>query len=393
MCADAVVVLTKDRTETLARVLGAVRSHHPSMPVIVMDGSAKSAAARNAALVGDLAGGSAIYHVTGDTVESVRSGTGEDGRICLDSLTGATGVRDISGQRNLALVASDALGFSTTFCMDDDMQTCLPGAGCCLPGTVAARYARRRDLVVGGRIAGIVDDSYVGRLCRLCEAGRSAVLDDGWRAAPRGPEPGGPLWIDPGPARPRGRRVLHSSGGMMAIKIPRGRLLPFPPGYNEDWNWCLLQSAVRGTEMVLDGCPSYHLPPAPRSAGADGIVWESLGDAMFYSLRCAVKKKHRLTMGQLRGFVLAHISSGPIRGEITRTKNMLDRFIAEDGAAKLVRHRDRLADAADALAGHDMREFAGAWFDAQKARTRSLSYILQNRRIKENIRCALKNVA
>ena len=146
---------------------------------------------------------------------------------------------------------------------------------------------------------------------------------------------------------------------MMAVKVPPGRLLAFPPGYNEDWNWCLLQSIVRGTEVLLDGRPSRHLPPELRDTGTDGIVWESMGDAMFYSLRRAKKKKRRLALADLRDFVVGDISSGSIRGEITRTKNLLDGFIAGGGeGAKLIRHRARLSRAAEALAERDMRRFA-----------------------------------
>lgn len=391
MGSDMAVVLTKNRPRMLARIVGAVARHHPGMPVIVLDCSAKSAAARNAALVKSAAGGNPAYHVTDAAVGAMRSGLGGEGRRHFDSLVGAAGPRDISGRRNLALVASAALGFSTILCMDDDMEACLPGARCCLAGTVRTRYAGRSNLVVGGRMAGIVDDSYVGRLCRLCEAGRPAVLDS-LRAAP--PETGagrGPLWSDPRTVRVRARRVSHSSGGMMAVKVPPDRLLAFPPGYNEDWNWCLLQSIVRGTEVLLDGRPSRHLPPELRDTGTDGIVWESMGDAMFYSLRRAKRKKRRLALADLRDFVVGDISSGSIRGEITRTKNLLDGFIAGGGeGAQLIRHRARLSRAAEALAERDMRRFAEEWFEAQRARTLSLSYILRNGRIKENIRQALE---
>ena len=386
-------VLTKDRPDVLARSLSMLAGHHPGIAVMVIDDSAaRSAVAENGRMLARAASFGAAYHITGAAAAALcREVDGATGsRGALGPLLARDGPRDISGMRNLALVASSALRPSTVFCIDDDVVACVPRRGLpCFIDTVSDRHRGRRNAIVGARMGGIADDSYAGRLCRLCEDGGgggaaagAALLDHerhivppsaGWRSD------GNPLWTEPAVRRPRARRARHVSGGMMAIMVEPRRAVPFPPGYNEDWNWCLLQSMLEGTEVLVDGHPAYHSPPALRRPGAAGIAWETMGDIMLYSLRRAAAAGARRTLPSLRRRVLRDIAGGYAVGEITYTIGLLGRLAAgREGAAatRASEHRAELSAAASLLRGKDLRAFAAGWFGAQERRAASLALAL-----------------
>ena len=393
---SVVVILTKNRTEMLGRAVGMITGHHPDVPIIVIDNSGKRAAGANRRLLGDAGAGGNIYHVTLPGVRALRDMIQRaSGFPHLEALY-SDALRDISGSRNLSLLLSAAMRPETVFCVDDDVVTCWQGRGPCFLDTVES-YAGRTNLVIGGRMAGIIDDSYVGRLCRLCEAGVPASLYQG-RTASSATEwrlDGHPLWRDARTARARRRKAPYASGGLSAIKVDRCSLLPFPPGYNEDWNWCLLQSAMRGTDILIDGHPSYHSPPVLRSPGASRVVWESLGDVMFYALQRASRTGRRFTIGQLRDFVTDGDSIRCVKGQMTYTINLLDSVItgSRDGADAAAAHKRRLASAARMLAVQDMDAFTRSWFDAQEARIGSFAYMLGSSEAKHVIRAFLDGCA
>lgn len=389
MAGSAVVaVLTKDRPDVLARSLSVLADHHPGIAVVVIDDSAaQSAVEKNRRAIFRAASLGAAHHITGAAVSAlcreVDDATGRRG--ALGPLLSRPTPRDISGLRNLALVASSALRPSTIFCIDDDVVACVPRRGLpCFLDAVSSRHRNRRNAVIGARMGGIADDSYAGRLCRLCESGAGAgaallgheggILPPsaGWRSDRN------PLWTEPAVRRPRARRVQHVSGGMMAARIGPRHAVPFPPGYNEDWNWCLLQSMLEGTEVLVDGHPAYHSPPGLHRPDAAGIAWETLGDIMLYSLRRAAAAGARRTLPSLRRRVQRDISGGYAVGEITYTIGLLDELSAGRGraAARASEHRAELSAAASLLRGMDLRAYAAGWFGMLERRAASLALAL-----------------
>ena len=388
MAGVVAAVLTKDRPDILARSVSMLADHHPGIAAMVIDDSAaRSAVEENGRALARAASLGAAYHVTAAAAAALcREIDGATGRRgAIGPLLARTAPRDISGMRNLAVVASSALRPKTLFCIDDDVVACAPRRGLpCFLDAVLDRHQSRRNAVVGARMGGIADDSYAGRLCRLCEGGGGAALLDherhilppsaGWRSD------GNPLWTEPAARRPRARRVPHVSGGMMAVRVGPRRIVPFPPGYNEDWNWCLLQSMLEGTEVLEDGHPAYHSPPALRRPDAAGIVWESLGDIMLYALRRAAAAGARHTLPSLRRRVSREISGGYTVGEITYTIGLLGGLAAgaegPAAAARASEHRAELSAAASLLRGRDLRAFAAGWFDEQERRAASLALAL-----------------
>lgn len=383
----AAFILTKNRPEMLGRAVDAITGHHPDLPIVVIDNSGRTPVAANHRILKDAETDGRICHVRRSDVRALGTEIHSiSGRPHLDTLCGGA-PRDISGSRNLSLILSCALELDAAFCVDDDMVTCQVGHPCFFD-TVTSSYAKHSNVVIGGRMAGIIDDSYVGRLWSLCEMGSRAVLYDGHMSSrTEWKQVGHPLWRDSHTARARPKIASHASGGLMAIKVPRRSLLPFPPGYNEDWNWCLLQSAMRGTAMLTDGYPSYHSPPRMRDLDATDIVWESLGDAMFYALRRASQERRRFALSQLRDFVVDNDSIWIVKGQLTRTANLLDSMAENnDEADTALRAKQRVERAARIFVAQDFGAFARSWFGVQEARMASLGYILETLEAKHVIR-------
>ena len=385
MNASLAIILTRDRPGILSRLVSMLADHHPGMAAMVIDDSSTAVAARdNRRILGSAAPLGAAYHITYKDAallgRKIDDAAGRKG--VLGPLVARTEPRDISGMRNLAIIASSALRPEITFCIDDDVVPCASGSALpCFLNTVESGHRCRQNAIVGNRMCGIADDSYSGRLCLLCERGPRAVLGhEGniqstatlWRSSRN------PLWRESTVRRPRPRRVSHVSGGMMAIKIEPRRAVPFPAGYNEDWNWCLLQSMLKGTGVFTDGHPAYHSPPALGRPGTGGIVWESLGDIMHYSLRRAGMAGRRFTLQSLGGRVRKDVAGGYARGEITYTLGMLKRLAAGTGmaAARAAEHVAELSSAAALLDRMDLGAFAAEWFELQARRTALLSLIL-----------------
>ena len=387
-------ILTRDRPEILERSISMLGDHHPGITAVVIDDSPAASTVRNNKRALNRAGAlGAAYHITRKAAAGLgREIDGALGRRgALDAVMARAGQRDISGLRNLAVAASHALGPSTLFLIDDDVVPCVPRRKLpCFLDTVESRHCGRQNAIIGGCMGGMVDDSYSGRLCRLCEVGGEALLDHEKHvqsSAVRWRFDNNPLWLEPVVRRPRPRRVTHVSGGMMAIRVDPHHIVPFPPGYDEDWNWCLLQSMLSGTAVLVDGHPSYHSPPALRRLGAAGIVWETLGDIMFYTLRRASATGRRFTLQSLSKYVSQNIAGGYAVGEITYTIRLLGRLAAGGGgappplatatAARAAEHMDELSGAATLLRGEDLQAFAAEWFGMQAARAASLSPLLE----------------
>jgi hypothetical protein len=74
------------------------------------------------------------------------------------------------------------------------------------------------------------------------------------------------------------------SAGFMAFRLPPTRLFAFPPGYNEDWLWCLLHRASRGTRVLRTDQIVFHRPLRLRRPSREDLLFEATGDLIFDSI-------------------------------------------------------------------------------------------------------------
>jgi len=206
--------------------------------------------------------------------------------------------RDISGMRNLGLFFSITLGFKSTYFLDDDIIACsnhfFRNGQNCFFDTVSSKYLHEENFVVGASLGGIIDESHIGRMEYLVKQGKNSLLthetdwnhNDGKSKIKKNP-----LWVIDPIASENRIKTDHASAGCFTFRLNHNSLLPFPSGYNEDWNWCLLQSALCGTEFYIEQIPVIHAPPSMVQYERKLLLWESLGELIFDSLHEAISSK------------------------------------------------------------------------------------------------------
>lgn len=268
------IILTQDRTDVLERSVDTALMKLRQCDVLtVLDDSTARVAAENADLLTAVARKSPamVTHLMPtqlhETIAGVTGGSALEWQF-------RTAQRDIAPLRNLALLLSAAIRARTTILIDDDIC----GFDLELTHERLEQLATgSRGLIVGAEIGG---QSEMDTLTRLHESIRGLEsrqinctassydlrdIDCGWVSA-----------------------------GYMAFNLHPTQLFAFPPGYNEDWLWCLLHSisgkvrVVRGEQVV------QHAPPEPRRATPSDILFELDGDLVFDCL-CVHRDGERRT--------------------------------------------------------------------------------------------------
>ncbi len=186
-------------------------------------------------------------------------------QLCWQTKTAA---RDIAPLRNLGLLLSIALQASTTVLVDDDVHSFDMRETHAFVNLVASV---NEGTVVGAAISGTTEQD---TLTRLSDA--MGVLESTPNAS--WPE----LFRATAMDEPRlGLRCSWVSAGYLTFRVPSASLFAFPPGYNEDWLWCLLQNATGRTRVFRSRQTVLHEPPVLRRSTRQDIHFELAGDFVF----------------------------------------------------------------------------------------------------------------
>lgn len=265
------VILTRDRSEVLERCIDtALSTLRADDALTVLDDSCDTVSRGNAAVVADAARRSmaCLSHLRSQRVHDAVARAAGGPRALWQSKTAP---RDIAPLRNLSLLISAAVDAQTTLLVDDDI--------CGFDLEATHRMVDEFDrgpggVVVGAKIGGANELDTVTKLLdamRALEANNlnTALLAEELFRMPAGHDDhnaGGCRWV---------------SGGYMAFRLPPERLFAFPPGYNEDWLWCLLHDACRDTRLQRADQAVVHEPPLLRRSTRDDIFFELAGDLIF----------------------------------------------------------------------------------------------------------------
>ena len=296
-----IVVLTHNRPEILERCIDiATKNKRVASDEywIIIDDSDKSFIIQNSIILEKFCNkGIKIFHITKSIREQI------DKILYMHDkeyplVFSKPSIRDISGLRNLGLFFSIILGFKMTCFLDDDIIACdthhFGNAQRCFFDMISSKYQHEDNFVVGATLGGIIDESYIGRMEFLVKQGKSSLLthETGWNDhGSKSKIERNPLWVvDPVPSENR-IKTDHASAGCFTFRLNFNSILPVPSGYNEDWNWCLLQSALYGTKFYIEQVPVIHAPPSIVPYEQKLLLWESLGELIFDSLHEAISSK------------------------------------------------------------------------------------------------------
>ena len=255
------IILTQDRTEVLERSVDMALMKLRRCDVLtVLDDSTAKVAAENADLLTAVARRSPamVTHLIPaqlyETIAEVTGGSAQEWQS-------RTAPRDIAPLRNLALLLSTAVRARTTILIDDDI----------CDFDLELTHERFEQLATGsqGLIMGaeIGGQSEMDTLTRLHESIRrleSRQINCTASSYDMEDIDGG--WV---------------SAGYMAFNLHPTQLFAFPPGYNEDWLWCLLHSISGKVRVVRSEQVVQHAPPEPRRATPSDILFELAGDLVF----------------------------------------------------------------------------------------------------------------
>ena len=307
-----VIILTQNRTDVLERCVDtAVMKLKRCDVLTVLDDSTAGIAKENAILLTAVAHKSPaiITHLIParlyETISAVAGGSALEWQS-------RTARRDIAPLRNLTLLLSAAVRARTTILIDDDicgfdlelthehLEQLAPGA---------------QGLVVGAEISG---QSEMDTLTQLEDAIRRIGSQRINCKAPCDEF----LGLADSNHDTRDVNCGWVSAGYMAFNIHPTQLFAFPPGYNEDWLWCLMHGISGEARVVHSGQAVQHAPPKLGQPTHSDILFELAGDLMFDCLRVCRDGEKRTPLETLRA--LARHTPNPEVLPTTRIAEVMD---------------------------------------------------------------------
>ena len=272
------VILTRDHPEALERcVVTALSTLGADDALTVLDDSCAMLSHANAAVLAQAARRSFAYltHLRAEPLHDVIArATGGQSALWQSR----TAPRDIAPLRNLTMLLSAAVDAQTTVLVDDDICYFDLDATHRILG---AHYRAQGGVVVGAEIGGTTEQDTVTRLSDAIRLLQSKTDNS--------PVPAEELFqVPPESDGLRADACIWPSAGYMAFRVPPTSLFAFPPGYNEDWLWCLLHGAGGEARLLRADQAVVHNPPVLRQSTPDDILFELAGDLI---LDCLVERR------------------------------------------------------------------------------------------------------
>jgi len=252
----------------------ALKSIGRSDALIVLDDSTKRYRRKNhAVLLENFRGQTSVMHLPV--------------RDCINALTKylpasalewtkRTAQRDIAPIRNVSLILSRCFQTEHILLVDDDIGEFDVATTRHWVKDLAEKYG---SVVAGAHIGGVDETDIISRLESGIKRACTCAHNGGGRISARESFTVIPVATeDP-------NRSEFVSGGYLSFKFAPDVLEPFPPGYNEDWLWCLslqqrgMASIFRIPQVVK------HDPIVIRRPNEDDVFFELRGDVALQNER------------------------------------------------------------------------------------------------------------
>ena len=276
------IVLTCDRPETLRRCLAtALPSLGADDMLTVLDDSVASLCSARSVLsaVGARVEGPTRVHLsTSRAIEVVSKASPAAQSVFLSKVAS----RDIAPLRNLSLLFSAVVPAQTTILIDDDIH----GFDLESSHNLIDKFAiASPGVIIGSEMEGISEVDMITRLTHAVD-----MLER--RPAGASTESPRDLFRVPNCSHSGSEcETAYVSGGYLAFRVPPHLLFAFPPGYNEDWLWCLLHGKNARVRVLRSGSGVIHDPPTIKMPTREDVLFELVGDLVFDCLEEAQRAK------------------------------------------------------------------------------------------------------
>lgn len=264
------IILTSERTEALRRCISnALRSIDGNDVLTIIDDSGNECFSANSALLKDILSTHQYSHLRAVGIENrLRRALPISNTLWLDK----SAKRDIAPLRNMSLLLALGISAITTILIDDDI------CGFDLFEThnqITSLANSDKSMILGAHIGGISEHDTITRMHEAIDridAQGDTVTDVK------------SLFRVNGCSAPSARTCRYVSAGYVAFQLVRQQLFAFPPGYNEDWLWCLLQRGDPKIRIDESAQKVLHEPPSVLKPTHADLQFEFIGDFVFECL-------------------------------------------------------------------------------------------------------------
>jgi len=306
--------------------------------------------------------------------------------------------RDISGLRNLGLFLNFIFKSDLTFFIDDDMVSCVDSSNSkmCFFDYVRKNYDNSKNCIIGSTLMGILDESYIGRFTYLINHNMNSIFeqdkdlcysDTDWNFDENS------LWMNSKP--PFEKYPTHTSAGLLGFKLNSDSVIPFPSGYNEDWIWCLLQTALHGTKINKTELIALHSPPSFFKPKQEGILWEMLGECIFDFILQVMNPKNSSTLKdieiQIKPDDVINRKIDSLDSLITNVEKRVENY-SQIQKQELQNYLSEIKKAKNSLESSNIPSLINLWFSNLSKRNAIFSSIVQDEVLCKHVRNSLEFV-
>ncbi|MGA9768384.1 MAG: hypothetical protein WBV94_05040 [Blastocatellia bacterium] len=199
--------------------------------------------------------------------------------------------RDIAPIRNASLILSKCFEAGHVLLVDDDIV----GFDISVTRYWLTRLAQKySNVVVGAHIGGLDETDVISRITRgikrACSCAntesQSISVRESFTVMPKADE--------------MQRETEMVSGGYLSFRFTSGVTEPFPPGYNEDWLWCLSLQSKRMASVFRIPQIVIHDPFVIRKPSENDLFFELRGDVALQRELARYKTCKRASMPTAR---------------------------------------------------------------------------------------------
>ena len=266
----------------------------------------------------------------------------------------------------------------------------------CFFDYVQKTYANSKNYIVGSTLMGILDESYIGRFAYLANHDMNSIFeqdrdlsysDKDWNFEKN------PLWIDS--IQQSEKYPTHTSAGLLGFKLNSNSVVPFPSGYNEDWNWCLLQTALHGTKINKTELTAFHSPSSFFKPKQEGILWEMMGECIFDFILQVIESNNSSTLKDIETQIKPNDVINRKIESLDSLINNVEKHVENYSQIQKQELKDYLIEiqkARNGLENSNIKSVVNLWFRDLSKRNTIFSSIIQDEVLCKHVRNSLEFV-